>query len=80
MQRIEGIPEKKAGPMVRAAFSYVKKKLGKLPTPVPVLARHAWIFRGSSAFEFALEKASLVDPKLKSLASIKAATLIGCPF
>ena len=66
--------------MVRAAFSYVKKQLGKVPTPLPVLARHPWIFRGAAAFDFGLQKARLVDSKLKSLASIKAATLIGCPF
>jgi hypothetical protein len=66
--------------MVRAAFSYVKKKLGKVPTTLPVLARHKWIFRGAAAYDFALEKSRLVDSKLKSLASIKAATLIGCPF
>ena len=45
-----------------------------------VIARHPWIFRGYSAFEFALEKSRQVEPKLKSLASIKAATLVGCPF
>jgi len=30
--------------------------------------------------EFAFQRSRLVDGKLKALASIKAATLIGCPF
>ena len=80
MSRITEVSEQSAGPMMRAAFSYVKKRLSKVPTPMKVIARHPWIFRGYSAFEFALEKSRQVEPKLKSLASIKAATLVGCPF
>jgi hypothetical protein len=80
LSRITEVSEHSAGPMTRAAFSYVKKRLSKVPTPMKVIARHPWIFRGYSAFEFALEKSRQVEPKLKSLASIKAATLVGCPF
>ena len=62
------------GPQVR------KRRIGKVPTPMTVMAYHPSIFRGYGAFEFAIERSKLVEPKLKALASIKAATLIGCPF
>ncbi len=80
MSRIAGLPESRAGWLARLVYGYAKRRFGKPLTPMTVMAHHPWIFRGSSFFEFALERARQVEPKLKALASIKAATLIGCPF
>jgi hypothetical protein len=35
---------------------------------------------GYGAFELALGRSRRVDDRLKDLAALKAATLIGCPF
>jgi hypothetical protein len=78
--RIREIAESAAGLTTRLAYRYAKKRLGRVPTPMAVMANHPWIFRGYGAYEFATEKSRLVEPKLKTLASIKAATLVGCPF
>ncbi len=80
MSRIGGVPAERAGAMTRFSYRYAKRRLGKVPTPLTIVAHSPWIFRGYGAFEFSLERASSVDHKLKALASIKAATLIGCPF
>jgi len=80
MARIDGVPETCAPWLVRFAYRFARRRLGKVPEPVAVAAHNSWIFRGMGAYELALERARLVDPKLKALASIKAAALVGCPF
>ena len=80
MSRIPGVSEQKANIFIRLAYWFSKKRVGKIVEPLAVAAHHPWIFRGYGAYEFALQRARLVDARLKALASIKAATLIGCPF
>ena len=80
MARIEGVPEHRAGLLLRFAYRFAKRMVGKIPEPLTVAAHHGWIFRGYSAYEFTLGRARLVDRRLKVLAEIKAAALIGCPF
>ena len=80
MARIAGLPARRAGLMARFAFWFAKRRFGKVPEPLTVVAHHRWIFRGYSAFELALDRARLVDPRLNALVGLKAAALIGCPF
>lgn len=80
MARIEGVPAERAGLFTRLAYFFARKKLGQVPEPMTVTAHHPWIFRGYGAFELALERAARVSDRIKALAGIKAATLIGCPF
>jgi hypothetical protein len=51
-----------------------------VPDLVRVLRRRPLILAGVSAYETALMGSSRVDGRLKSLATIKASSLIGCPF
>ena len=80
MGRIEGIPESRASWLVRLAYRLARRRVGKVPEPVAVAAHQVWILRGMGAYELALERARLVEAKLKALAAIKAAALVGCPF
>jgi hypothetical protein len=80
MARIEGVPSTRAGLLTRIAYWMARKMVGQVPEPLTVAAHNAWIFRAYTGYEYALSKARRVDPKLKALAGIKAATLIGCPF
>lgn len=80
MPRVREIAEGAAGLTTRMAYRYAKKRLGAIPTPMAVIANHPWVFRGYGAYEFTTERSKLVEPKLKALASIKTATLVGCPF
>ncbi len=80
MARIEGVAQSQAGLLVRFAYRMARKRYGKVPEPLTVIAHHPWLPRGYGAFEMALERSRLVDKRLKALVSIKAATLIGCPF
>ncbi|MGH7964380.1 MAG: hypothetical protein ACRERD_21610 [Candidatus Binatia bacterium] len=80
MARIEGIPRHKAGLFARLAYWFSKRMVGKVVEPMTISAHHPWIFRAYGAYEFMLDRARLVDARLKTLADLKAAALIGCPF
>jgi hypothetical protein len=80
MARIEGVPAARAGLFTRLAYWISRRMLGKVPEPLAVTAHHPWVFRAYGGFEWALRKATRVDPKLKALAQLKGAALVGCPF
>jgi len=80
MMRIEGLPKQKAGFFVRLTYWFSERRFGKVADSLKVTGHHAWVLFGSAMFELASERAKAVDPRLKALAQIKAATLVGCPF
>jgi hypothetical protein len=80
MARIEGLPNNKAGLLTRFTYWYTRRRFGKVPEPLTLVAHHSWISKGYGMFEWTLGQAKLVEPGLKSLASLKVATLVGCPF
>ena len=80
MARITGVDERRAGLFVRLACRFTKRELGRVPEPLRVTAHNPWIFRAYTLFEFMLRRARRLDERLKVIAEIKAATLVGCPF
>jgi len=80
MARIQGVSESQASLTTRLAYRFARRRLGKVPEPLTVVAHHPWVARAYGAYEMAFERARLVDRRLKVLAQIKAAALIGCPF
>ena len=80
MARVEGVPESKAGLLGRIAYGMARKRLGKVPEPFTVVAHHPTLFKGNGLFEWAMERSRLVNLRLKELAQIKVAAMVGCPF
>jgi hypothetical protein len=80
MARIYGVEEHRAGPVARAIFREVRRQAGKLSETFPILAHAPSVLRGWTAFEFFMGRAHAVEPKLRKLAELKAAVMIGCPF
>jgi hypothetical protein len=80
MARIQRVPANKAGLAVRFAYWYARRSFGKVPEPLTVVAHHSWLSRGYGFMEFAFQRSRSVDDKLKALASVKVAALVGCPF
>jgi hypothetical protein len=79
MARIEGVT--RGGSLwARLAFFLTRRKVGRVVRPVQIQALHPCLLWGTGQMELALEKATLVSAILKALASVRAATLIGCPF
>lgn len=73
-------PREKEGLFVRFVYWFAKRRLGKVPTPVGIMAHNRWILAAAGGYEMALERAHAMDGRLKELASIKAAMMIGCRF
>jgi hypothetical protein len=78
MARIAGVPP--AGLVVRLVYRFAARMFGKVPEPLTMAAHHPWIFRAYTGYEFALGRARRVEARLKALAGLKAAALVGCPF
>ena len=80
MARIAGVTRERAGFFTRLVYRMAERMVGKVPEPMTISAHHPQIFQATGAYEFFLGRARRVPQGLKTLASIKAATLIGCPF
>ena len=78
--RIEGVSKSKASLFVRLIYWFSKRRLGKIADPLRIIGHHSRVMFGYGMFELAYERATLVESRLKDLAQIKAATLVGCPF
>jgi hypothetical protein len=84
MARIPGAPRNQGGPLrrlfVAVVYSLTQRRLGRLIMPVQVTAHHPKIFWGYVQMEQSQASSKLIDPKLKGLAELRVATLVGCPF
>jgi AhpD family alkylhydroperoxidase len=80
MTHISPLPARGAGLFVRFAYWMARRRLGKVPLPLQVMAHHRSVLAAVAGFELSIERASALDPKLKGLADLKAALLVACPF
>jgi hypothetical protein len=84
MARIHGAPTNRGGPLrrlfVSVVYSLTRRRLGRIIMPVQVTAHHGKIFWGYLQMEQSQMSSKLVDAKLKGLAELRVATLVGCPF
>jgi len=86
MAHMKGVEPAEAGWFTRLVYRFVRRKFGKLTgkdrlvEPVKIAAHHPQLLNALSKMEGGLAAARSVPAKLKQLASLKAASLVGCPF
>lgn len=84
MARIPGAPANQGGPIrrlfVTLVYRLTRRRLGRVIMPIQVTAHHPKIFWGYLQMEQSQMGARLIDAKLKGLAELRVATLVGCPF
>ena len=84
MARIPGASSNQGNLMRRlfvgVVYSLTRRRLGKVIMPIQVTAHHPKIFWGYVQMEQSQMGAKLIDHKLKGLAELRVATLVGCPF
>jgi hypothetical protein len=73
-------PPRRRGLVTRVIFFLTRRKVGKLPTPMQVMAHQPALLMGYARMELAQMKLTRVPAPLKALASIRTSTLLGCPF
>jgi len=80
MARIRGVEAKEAGLVTRFLYWMTKRKVGRVIVPFKVTAHQPRLLTALGQMEMGQQAVKAVDAKLKTLAGIKAATLVGCPF
>jgi AhpD family alkylhydroperoxidase len=90
MARIQGVPKRKAGPMVKLIYRLgprmMKKLTGREPQtgsgmePMQIWAYRPKMMMGMGKFNQAVRKGKSVDERLKNLIELKGAQMIGCEF
>jgi AhpD family alkylhydroperoxidase len=73
-------PARTRNPVARRAFAVSRRRFGHVIGPLAVIAHHPLLLAGYSAFELALERSDRIDPRLRELGALRAATMTGCPF
>ncbi len=79
MARLEGVQNPGVS-FAAILFSFVKRKLGRVPQPMRITALNPTILRGYAFMESAQQSASTVPQHPKVLAQLRVATRVGCPF
>jgi 4-carboxymuconolactone decarboxylase len=86
MARVQGIDPREASWFIRLVYWLVQRKMGqltgkkKLIEPIKIAAHHPRLLKALGQMEMGQEAARSVPETLKTLGSIKAATLVGCPY
>lgn len=81
MPRIPGVATKDAGLLIRLGYRFAKRRLGVVPEPFSVLARHRKVFMTVAGIEMASEKACTALPKnVLELAVYRVAQRLGCSW
>ena len=80
MSRMKGVQDDEAGIIVRTVFRMAAKQLGAVPEPLRVMAKSSGVMSAAGAFQTCFDRAKSVEPKIKVLASLKAASMVGCLF
>lgn len=79
MARIEGIGKRKATLISRVLFWAARRRLGRVPEMWEIVAQVPRLHFGRGVFELLLDGSHLVPHRLRRLADVKTAMLIGCP-
>jgi alkylhydroperoxidase family enzyme len=90
MARIEGVPRKKAGPIVRLAYRFgpgmLRKMTGRDPRrgngmePTAIWAHQPKMMTAMGKFNGAIRKGKSVEERIKQLCELKGAQMIGCEY
>ena len=78
MSRVPPSPPR--GLFARIVFWFSRRMLGQVPMSLRVVAHHPRLLTGVAHMERAQTKAKTLPAALRSLVSLRVATLVGCPF
>lgn len=80
MARIPGVEANEAGIFTRFLYWMTRRKVGRVILPFKVTAHQPRLLTAVGQMEMGQQAVKSVDAKIKALAGIKTATLVGCPF
>jgi AhpD family alkylhydroperoxidase len=80
MAHIEPRPASGSGLFVRLVYFIARLRLGRVPVPIGIMAYQRVLLLAVALFETLFERGKALTPRLKALATLKAATVVGCRF
>lgn len=78
--RIKGIDPETAPDNLKSIFERSVERFGRVITPNLVMAHRPEIMLAVAALGPAIAASGVVEGRLKTMASLRAAQMIGCPF
>lgn len=79
--RIQPLPPKRAGLLIRALYRIAKRRFGEVPEPFTVTAHHRRLLIANVVHEALLQRASRkLPPSVRELAVFWTARSIGCSW
>ena len=79
MARMAGLTDREGGWIARFIFRAVRRRVGRVTDSFRIAAHAPGLLLGWSLHELAFERATAVERRLRTLAQLKTAALIGCP-
>lgn len=80
MLRVKGIDKAEAPAEVRAIFEEQEKRYGSVLNTAKVYGLRPTIQKGVQALSEGILKSGLIEPDLRHLVCLKAASINGCPY
>jgi alkylhydroperoxidase family enzyme len=78
--RIQGVDPESAPESVQPVFQFSLNLFGRVITPNLVLAHRPEILLATAKLGQAIGASTVVEGRLKTLVSVRAAQMVGCPF
>jgi hypothetical protein len=80
MNRTVGVQNHEAGLRARVIFWLTKRRLGRVPLSARIQARDPKLLEAAARMSMHIARPGAVQLKLKELAQLKVAAMVGCPF
>jgi len=80
MNRTAGVQNREAGLRARVIFWLTKRRLGRVPLSARIQARDPKLLAAAARMSMHIARQGAVSLKLKELAKVKVAAMVGCPF
>jgi len=78
--RLKGIDPDNPRDPVKPLFDRSRERYGRVISPHLAMGHRPEILLAASGLGRAIDGSSLIEPRLKTMASLRAAQMIGCPF
>jgi hypothetical protein len=78
--RLKGIDADSPPELVRPIFDRSRQRYGRVISPSLLMAHRPEILLAAAGLGGAIDGSRVVEPRLKVIASVRAAQMIGCPF
>jgi alkylhydroperoxidase family enzyme len=81
MPRITAITTTEAGPVLKLAYRFARKRFGAVPEPLAISAHHSGLLRAGLIHELLVEKSARTLPvNVREIAVYRTATQLGCSW